>query len=267
MLTLAELMSLRGRVALVTGGGGHIGMAIAEALAELGCDVCLLDRNGDALPSAKAHLTQRWNVRVEPLAIDLEDEEQRLSVPVEVTNLFGRLDVLVNNAAFVGDSELKGWAVPFEEQRVDTWRRALEVNVIAAFQLSQVCAPLLRGRGAGAIVNVSSISGVVGPDMELYAETSMGNPAAYAVSKGGIIQMTRWLATVLSPDVRVNCISPGGVFRNQPTPFVDRYSQRTPLKRMATEQDFKGAVAFFASGLSSYVTGENLMVDGGWTAW
>src|SRR5258706_16435664 len=101
MLTLAELMSLRGRVALITGGGGHIGVAIAEALAEIGCDMCLLDRSGDALRSAKAHLNDRWDVRVEPLEIDLENEEQRVSVPVELTNLFGRLDVLVNNAAFV----------------------------------------------------------------------------------------------------------------------------------------------------------------------
>ncbi len=95
----------------------------------------------------------------------------------------------------------------------------------------------------------------------------MGNPAAYAASKGGMVQLTRWLATVLAPDVRVNCISPGGVARGQPEPFVTRYVQRTPLKRMATEEDFKGAIAYLASDLSEYVTGENLLVDGGWTAW
>ena len=95
----------------------------------------------------------------------------------------------------------------------------------------------------------------------------MGNPAAYAASKGGMVQMTRWLATVLAPDIRVNCISPGGVARGQPESFVTRYVQRTPLKRMATEEDFKGAIAYLASDLSAYVTGENLLVDGGWTVW
>jgi len=95
----------------------------------------------------------------------------------------------------------------------------------------------------------------------------MGNPAAYAASKGGLIQLTRWLSTVLAPDIRVNCISPGGVFRNQPEAFVQRYVARTPLARMGAEEDLKGAIAYFASDLSAYVTGENLMVDGGWTAW
>ena len=116
-------------------------------------------------------------------------------------------------------------------------------------------------------MNIGSIYGVVGPDMSLYDGTKMGNPAAYAVSKGGLIQLTRWLSAVLAPNIRVNCISPGGVFRNQPESFVSKYLERTPLKRMGTEEDFKGAILYFASGLSSWVTGENLLVDGGWTAW
>ena len=126
---------------------------------------------------------------------------------------------------------------------------------------------MLRAKRRGSIINISSIYGAVGPDMSLYDGTSMGNPAAYAVSKGGILQMTRWLSTVLAPDIRVNSITPGGIARNQPLPFVERYEKRTPLRRMGREEDFKGAIAYFASDLSSWVTGENLMVDGGWTAW
>lgn len=267
MKMIAELMNLQGRVALITGGTGAIGLAMANALAELGCNICLLDLRDDALAQAANQLKTDWGVRAETIKIDLEKEQERIALPQVIDALFGRLDILINNAGFVGDSQLQGWVVPLEEQRVDTWRRALEVNLTAAFHLSQILAPMLRAHGRGTIVNLSSIYGVVGPDLDLYEGTAMGNPAAYAVSKGGLVQLTRWLSTVLAPDIRVNCISPGGVFRNQPEAFVEKYVARTPLGRMGAEEDFKGAIAYFASDLSAYVTGENLMVDGGWTAW
>lgn len=265
--TLSSLMDLRGRVAVITGGAGHLGRAMADALAELGASICLVDRNAEAMASATAVLKERWSVDGAGIVLDLEREAERKTLPAQVAERFGHADILVNNAGFVGDSQLQGWAVPFEEQRIDTWRRAMEVNVTAAFHLSQLLAPQLKSGGRGSIVNVSSIYGVVGPDMGLYEETAMGNPAAYAVSKGGVLQMTRWLSTVLAPAVRVNCITPGGIARGQPTAFVERYERRTPLGRMGCEEDFKGAIAYLASDLSAWVTGENLMVDGGWTAW
>ena len=128
-------------------------------------------------------------------------------------------------------------------------------------------APLLKKSRGGSIINIASIYGSYGPDYQLYEGTSMGNPAAYAASKGGLLQLTRWLATTLAPNVRVNAISPGGVFRNQPENFVKRYVARTPLRRMATEEDFCGAISYLSSDLSRYVTGQNLAVDGGWGVW
>jgi NAD(P)-dependent dehydrogenase (short-subunit alcohol dehydrogenase family) len=130
-----------------------------------------------------------------------------------------------------------------------------------------MCKPLMEGCSGASIINIGSIYGLCGPDLSLYEGTEMGNPAAYAASKGGVIQLTRWLATVLAPEVRVNCLSPGGVLRNQPEVFIERYIRRTPLRRMAVEEDFKGAIAFLASDLSSYCTGQDIAVDGGWTAW
>lgn len=265
--TLSSLMDLSGRVAVITGGAGHLGLVMAEALAELGASICLIDRNPQDLEIATAALKERWAVDVIGITLDLEQESQREAIASKVAEKFGLADILINNAAFVGDSQLKGWAVPFEEQRIDTWRRAIEVNVTAAFHISQLLYPLLMEGGRGSIINISSIYGVVGPDMGLYAGTAMGNPAAYAVSKGGLLQMTRWLSTVLAPGVRVNCITPGGIARSQPTAFIDRYEERTPLGRMGREEDFKGAVAYFASDLSAWVTGQNLVVDGGWTVW
>ena len=133
--------------------------------------------------------------------------------------------------------------------------------------MSQAFIPLLRKNNNGSIINIASIYGMNAPDYSLYKGTDMGNPAGYSVSKGGLIQLTRWLATTLAPDIRVNAISPGGVLRNQPKEFIQRYNARTPLGRMATEEDFKGVIAYLASDLSQYVTGQNLLVDGGWTIW
>jgi NAD(P)-dependent dehydrogenase (short-subunit alcohol dehydrogenase family) len=267
MKSLKELMGLEGRVAVITGGAGHLGAAMTEALAELGCSICIFDRSSSNLHVLCEQLRAKWQVDAEALEIDLEQEEQRIKLPAQVAQRFGRVDIFVNNAAFVGDSTLKGWGVRFEDQRIDTWRRALEVNLTAAFHLSQLLTPQLRASGKGSIINIGSIYGIVGSDNALYEGTTMGNPAAYAASKGGVVQMTRWLSSVLAPEIRVNCISPGGIARGQPAAFVERYERRTPLGRMGREEDFKGAIAYFASDLSAWVTGENLMVDGGWTAW
>ncbi len=259
-------MNLTGRVALITGGGGHIGAAIGEALAELGAAVAVLDRDVSAQRAAE-HLHTAFGAATLPLQVDLANQAAVQALPARVLDRFGRLDILVNCAAFVGTTALEGWVVPFDEQSPKTWRAALEVNLTAAFVLTQACAPALRESGRGSVINISSIYGVVGPDMRLYEGTAMGNPAAYAASKGGLLQLTRYLATVLAPEIRVNAISPGGVERGQPEVFQQRYIERTPLKRMATAEDIKGAAAFLASDLSAYVTGQNLMVDGGWTTW
>ena len=265
MRKVSELLDLTGRVALVTGGAGYIGQAICEALAEQGCALAVLDRAiSEALCS---ELAERFGVRVEPVIVDLEDEAATRQAVFRVVEEFDRLDVLVNNAAFVGSNALQGWATPFAEQSVQTWRRAVEVNLTAAFVLCQAAAPALTVSGHGSIVNLGSIYGVVGPDWRLYEGTSMGNPAAYAASKGGLIQLTRWLSTTLAPAVRVNVVSPGGVERGQSPEFLARYEERTPLGRMAVEEDFKGVVALLASDAAAYITGQNIQVDGGWSVW
>lgn len=141
------------------------------------------------------------------------------------------------------------------------------MNLTAAFHLSKDLLPLLRASGHGTIVNVGSIYGEYGPDWSLYEGTTMANPAAYGSSKGGLFQLTRWLATTIAPEVRVNAISPGGVSRGQPENFVQKYVSRTPLQRMAREDDFRGAIAYLSSDLSAFVTGQVLTIDGGWGVW
>lgn len=266
MRSIAQLSDLTGRVAVITGGAGHIGRAMAAALAEHGCGLVLVDRDEAALAAAAASLGVEGSP-VHTIAVDLEDEAQRRRLIEQVATQIRQVDILVNNAGFVGDSQLEGWAVPFEEQSVTTWRRAVEVNLTAPFHLAQAFAPMLRQSGRGTIINLGSIYGMLGPDLDLYAGTRMGNPGAYAASKGGLLQLTRWLSTSLAPTVRVNSISPGGLARGQADSFTERYIRRTPLGRMGTEEDFKGVVLFLASDLSAWVTGQNIMVDGGWSAW
>jgi len=260
-------MNLSGRVACITGGGGHIGSAMAEGLAELGAAIVLLDVDQASCESTAGRIESEFRVPTLPLKLDLADEKELRETPWIILDRFRRFDILINCAALVGTSQLQGWTVPFAQQRADTWRLALDVNLTAPFVLIQASADALAASGHGSVINIGSLYGVAGPDMRLYEDTTMGNAAAYAASKGGLLQLTRWLATVLAPRVRVNAISPGGVWRDQPEAFCRRYISRTPLQRMGTEQDFVGAAAYLASDMSSYVTGQNLLVDGGFTVW
>ena len=266
-LTIVERFSLTGRRALVTGGVGHLGRVIADALAQLGASVLLVDRDAEALAAEANRLSVLHGTSVTTHHCDLEDDAAREELIAALLADGTPLDILVNNAAFTGTADLTGWAEPFEAQTTATFRRAIEVNLVAVFDLCRGCAPLLRASTHGSIINIGSIYGELGPDWSLYDGTAMANPAAYAASKGGVLQLTRWLATSMAPHVRVNAVSPGGIARGQPASFVTRYEARTPLGRMATEDDMSGAVAFLASDLSAYVTGQVLRVDGGWSAW
>lgn len=263
MRSISELSRLDGRTALVAGGAGHVGLAACQALSELGARVAVLDRDAAACRRRADELPG------EALAApcDLSDEAKTRRAVRETIRRFGGLDILVHAAAFVGTSKLAGWAEPFPRQSTKAFDAALRVNLTSAFTLVQEAAPALARSGKGSVILFSSIYGLVGPDMSLYAGTKMANPAGYGASKGGLVQLTRHLATVLAPRVRVNAISPGGIERGQPTAFQRRYKARAPLARLAVEEDLKGAVAYLASDLSSYVTGHDLVVDGGWTAW
>ncbi len=263
---LTKLLSLKGRRVLVTGATGALGRVISETMAELGAELWLVDRPGSDFGNLTAHLADYPDSKQICFSCDLESQEDRDQIVAAVRRA-GQLDVLINNAAFVGASDLQGWALPFEQQSVETWRRAMEVNVTAVFDLTKQLADSLRQSTRASVINVGSIYGILGPNWGLYEGTAMANPAAYAASKGGVVQLTRWMATTLAPDVRVNCVSPGGIFRQQPDVFVKRYEAMTPLGRMATEEDFRGVFAYLASDMSQYVTGQNLTVDGGWSAW
>ena len=267
MTTLKELSDMSDRRVLITGGAGHLGRIMAETLAELGASIIILDHPDAQFRNIQSELMHKWKASCLCIACDLESEEERNRVIQEIKSDGNGLNCLINNAAFGGTTALEGWVTPFEMQSLATWRRAFEVNLTAPFHFSQAFAPELKLAKGGNIINITSIYGDLGPDWRLYEGTKMGNPAGYGTSKGGLEQLTRWLATTLAPEIRVNAISPGGIYRGQPEAFVKRYRGRTPLQRMSVEDDFKGVTAYLASDLSLYVTGQNMVIDGGWGIW
>ncbi len=267
MRRLDDLLRLDGRVALITGGAGYLGLAYGEALSELGANVVVVDRDQAACDARACDLAQHGGRQAMGIAADLARDDAAEVAVSRALDRFGRLDVLINNAAFTGMSGLKGYAVPFEDQLLEAWDLAYRVNLTAVFLFCKAAHKALAASTKGSIINISSIYGMVGPDFRLYEGTTMGNPAVYAATKGGIIQLTRYLATAFAPSIRVNCVTPGGIERGQPAAFHERYNAKTPLGRMGREEDFKGPIALLAGDASAYMTGQNIVVDGGWTVW
>jgi NAD(P)-dependent dehydrogenase (short-subunit alcohol dehydrogenase family) len=257
---------LDGEVAVVTGGAGHVGAMAATVFVEQGAKVVIMDKEDVRASMQTRELLRRYKGRVFFEPVDLASLDSSCATMKRVVRLYGRLDVFVHCAAFVGTTNRDGWSGPLSRQRPSVWGDAFQVNVTAAFAMVQAALPFLRRAKPGRVILVSSIYGVGGPVPELYEGTTMSNPVAYGASKGALIQLVRYLAVELGPLVRVNALSPGGIYRGQPPAFVRKYEKRTPLRRMAREEDLAGAFLFLASRLSNYVTGQNLIVDGGWTA-
>jgi len=263
---------LRGKVALVTGATGFLGREHCRALMAAGAEVVVTDLDADECRRYAADLELSVAGRALGLALDVTRPESVLAVRERVLSTFGRLDILVNNAAidhkFTGDADDS----TFERHSLEEWQRALDVNVTGVFLCCQILGAPMAERRAGSIINIASTYGVVAPDQRIYRKPdgtqSFFKSAAYPATKGAVLAFTRFLAAYWGPlGVRVNALSPGGVFRDQESHFVDSYAARTPLGRMASPHELRGALVFLASDASSYVTGANLLVDGGWTAW
>lgn len=265
--SVGSMFELTGRVALVTGGAGRLGRVLAHTLAELGAAVAVVDLDRASVDALATELSDDHGVPALGLVADLASASAPSAVVEDAVANLGGLDILVNNAALTGSSTLTGYAAPLADQSDEAFDLAVAVNLRAPFSLVRAARVHLASRGFGSVVNVSSIYGLLGPVPDLYADTQMATPAAYAASKGGLVQLTRFLATSLAPAIRVNAIAPGGLLRGQDAGFVQRYVQRTPLQRMGSEDDIRGVLAWLAGDAAGYVTGQVVAVDGGWSAW
>jgi NAD(P)-dependent dehydrogenase (short-subunit alcohol dehydrogenase family) len=270
-----DLFSLDGRVAVVTGALGLIGRHHCYALAEAGAHVAVADLNDQRCREFAAELSRYGGRRMLGRAVDITDRASLQAFLEALLKEFGRVDALINNAAINDMFENPAAAAElsrFEHYPIDLWQRSLDVNVTGTFLASQVIGTEMAKRGRGSIINVASTYGMVAPDQSLYRRPdgtqSFYKSPAYPTTKGAVLAFTRFLAAYWGKaGVRVNSLSPGGVENEQDEYFVKNYASRTPLGRMAQPSDYKGALVFLASDASSYMTGANLVVDGGWTAW
>jgi NAD(P)-dependent dehydrogenase (short-subunit alcohol dehydrogenase family) len=265
-----ELFSLKNKTAIVTGACGLIGSYHCEALAEVGANVVLCDIDEKKCAEKAAALGKNHL----GLAVDVTSVESLKAARDKVIAKFGHIDVLVNNAAINDMFEnpaLAGQQSMFEHYPPDMFEKSLKVNVTGVFLCSQVFGTPMAEQGSGSIINIASTYGMVGPDQSIYVDkqgkrTFYKSPS-YPTTKGAVLNFTRYLAAYWgNKGVRVNTLSPGGVENSQDEYFVENYSKKTVLGRMAKPNDYKGAIVFLASDASSYMTGANLVVDGGWTS-
>jgi NAD(P)-dependent dehydrogenase (short-subunit alcohol dehydrogenase family) len=259
-MSVLDRFSLKGRVALVTGGAGALfGSCISEALVEAGATLITASRSLEKNKVFAENLRQQ-GFNAHGMQLDITDLESISRLHDQVVKQFGGLDVLVNSA-FVQRTG------SFETERPEDWLTSAKGDMVGLFALCKAFIPHMVQNGKGSIINIASIYGVVGNDPSLYEGTLLVQPPHYSFVKGGMINFTRYLANYYGKNgVRVNCVSPGGYLNNQPEPFLTNYCKRVPIGRMLGSEDLKGAIVFLASDNSDYVTGINLLVDGGWTA-
>lgn len=255
-MNVKELLSLKDKVVLVTGGAGNYGKCIVEGLAEADGTVITASRNLKNGEKVASELRAK-GLDVYAMKVDQADHESVMRLKKQIQSKFGRLDVFVNNAVSRPMSSYNDPLECFEE--------SMRVNATGMMDIVREMSDLIAKAGGGSIVNISSMMGVYGPDLTNYEGTNMGDvPPDYFFHRGGIINLTRYLTRMLaSKNIRANCISPGGLFNNQPERFVENYSKKVPVGRMANDDDIKGLVVFLASQASAYVNGENILLDGG----
>ena len=265
-----ELFSLKNKTAIVTGACGLIGTEHCRALNEAGANVVVLDVNeAEAAKFATTLGNQHMGI-----SANVTNEASLKDAREKIIARYGSIDVLVNNAAINDMFENPAMAAEksmFENYPLDMWQKSLDVNVTGVFLCSQVFGTVMANQGKGSIINIASTYGIVGPDQSIYqnekGEQTFYKSPAYPATKGAVVNFTRFLSAYWGKKgVRVNTLSPGGVENNQEEFFVANYSRKTALGRMAVPSDYKGAIVFLASDASAYMTGANLIVDGGWTA-
>lgn len=262
---LQKLFGLQGQIVAVNGGAGRIGSVLCRALVQAGAEIAVLDIDEGRSSQLCAELERESGRRAMAIRADTTVATDIDQAVEQITRHLGSPTALVNCSQFRGKDF---YSSDVCEYPLDAWEQVLRTNLTGVFLACQAFARFMKKAGGGSIVNFSSTYGVVSPDPRIYGDSGVNSPVSYAASKSGIINLTRYLAIHLRNDgIRVNCLVPGGVFDQQGDEFVKQYTERTPLGRMASADDYRGAVIYLLSAASAYMTGSIVTVDGGWTAW
>lgn len=255
-MDVKELLSLKGKIILVSGGAGRYGSCIVEGAAQAGGTVIIASRNLKKISTA-AEKFRNEGLDVCSMELDQENHDSILALKQEIKRRFGRLDVFVNNAV---SRPMKSFDDPIEN-----YAQSMRMNATGCMDILREMADLIAEGGGGSIINIASMMGMYGPDLSNYEGTDLGYPSPdYSFHRGGMINLTRYLAKMLAgKNMRVNSISPGGLFDNQPARFLENYCKKVPLGRMANNDDIKGLIVLLASQAGAYINGENILMDGG----
>jgi NAD(P)-dependent dehydrogenase (short-subunit alcohol dehydrogenase family) len=274
MKLVKKLFDLTNRNIIVAGGAGQIGFAFVEVLLDAGATVIIADIDDEMAKEKCNHSTmvKEHHDNVHVLKLDVSNTEEIDNFYLKVSEKFGKVYGLVNVFHFKGNTRKldtgSNFFAAFDSYPEEAWDAVHDINLKGSFLMSQKALPLMEKNGSGVVVNISSTYGIVSANKSIYGDSGINSPVAYATSKAALLNLTRYMATHLADkNIRVNCLSPGGVFNNQAEDFLKNYTEKTPLGRMAKAEDYQGAILYLLSGASSYMTGANLVVDGGWTAW
>jgi len=270
---ISKLFDLEGRNIIITGASGLLGSQYANTLSSAGANIILLDIDTGKNEKLKSALVKKYKNKISAYTLDISNQIEVNKTSKKIIKDFKKIDGLINNAAYTtkGAKEKSDNAFgTFENFPIDIWQKSLDINLSGVFFCSQAFGKIMAKQGKGVIVNIASTYGLVGADQRIYGKSGLNLPISYAATKGAIVNFTRYLAAYWhGKNIRVNTLSPGGVMDKtyQEKSFIKKYSEKTILGRMANKHEYNGAILFLISDASSYMTGANLVVDGGWTSW
>ena len=270
---ISKLFDLEGRNIVITGSSGLLGSQYANTLSSAGANIILLDIDTTKNEKLKSALVKKYKNKISAYTLDISNQTEVNKTSKKIMKDFKKIDGLINNAAYTskGAKEKSDNAFgSFENFPIDIWQKSLDINLSGVFFCSQAFGKIMAKQGKGVIVNIASTYGLVGADQRIYGKSGLNLPISYAATKGAIVNFTRYLAAYWhGKNIRVNTLSPGGVMDKtyQEKSFIKKYSDKTILGRMANKDEYNGAMLFLISDASSYMTGANLVVDGGWTSW
>ncbi len=262
-----NLFDLTDRVAIITGGAGLLASEHAIALSSYGAKIILADFNLDKCKDAVAVL-QKNGINAQAKFCDVTKKESWEALLADVLAAYGKIDILINNAGFTNQSKSANFDASFENFPLEDWHAIMNINLTGTFLGCQTIGKQMLLQGKGSIINIASLYGVVSPNHNIYPGTGISQPVAYSVSKHGVVSLTKYIATLwASKGVRVNALTPGGIFNGHQGLFLERFKQLNPIGRMSEKEELRGGIVYLASDASSHVVGHNLIIDGGWTAW